>query len=369
MDRKPLGSLLHIRKPNEVKLGNEKDIRVMSKAQLSKQRSPRNRTMIITKDDRTRLLPGLITELPPRPLNSLITGTIHGDYQEWVKILPPGQVDLLFLDPPYNLDKSFNGNKFSRQNINEYTEWLDSALTVLKPLLKSTASIYICGDWYSSVSIFQAASKHFIIRNRITWEREKGRGAKSNWKNSGEDIWFCTMSDQYTFNVESVKLRRKVLAPYTVNEQPKDWNQGNDGNFRDTRPSNIWTDITILFWSMPENIDDPTQKSEKLLAKIVLASTNEGDFVFDPFLGSGTTSVVAKKLERKFLGIELDQESYCLLAEKRIALANELKIIQGFADGIFWERNTLAEQESISKNGKAKHERDTIDLFSLIHHG
>ncbi len=311
----------------------------MSNVQLAKQRAPRNRTITITQDDRVRLLPTLVTELPKHPFTTLITGTIHGDYQEWVKVLPYEKVDLLFLDPPYNLDKAFNGNKFFRQSVDEYTKWLDHALSILKPLLKHTASIYICGDWYSSVSIFQAASQHFIARNRITWEREKGRGAKANWKNSSEDIWFCTMSDEYTFNVENVKLRRKVLAPYTMNGKPKDWHQSMDGNFRDTHPSNIWTDITIPFWSMPENTDHPTQKSEKLLAKIILASTNPGDFVFDPFLGSGTTSVVAKKLERKFLGIELDQE-YCLLAAKRIELAGETKTIQGFADGVFWERNT-----------------------------
>lgn len=344
----------------------------MSNTPLAKQRSPRNRTMTIEKSDRARLLPKLITELPIRPLNSLVNGTINGDYQEWVKILPLGQIDLLFLDPPYNLDKSFNGNKFFRQDIDDYTNWLDNSLATLKPLLKPTASIYICGDWYSSVSIFQAASKHFIVRNRITWEREKGRGAKANWKNSSEDIWFCTMSNEYTFNVENVKLRRKVLAPYTVNGQPKDWDQGSEGNFRDTHPSNIWTDITIPFWSMPENTDHPTQKSEKLLAKIILASTNQNDFVFDPFLGSGTTSVVAKKLKRKYLGIELDQE-YSLLAEKRLELADEIKTIQGFSDGVFWERNTLAEQQSIGKNGngngngnnKTNH---TPDLFSLINH-
>ncbi len=90
---------------------------------------------------------------------------------------------------------------------------------------------------------------------------------------------------------------------------------------------------------MPENTDHPTQKPEKLLAKIILASTNENDLILDPFAGSGTTSVVAKKLNRAFCGIELD-EKYCLLAEKRLALAETDKTIQGFSDGVFWERNS-----------------------------
>jgi site-specific DNA-methyltransferase (adenine-specific) len=94
---------------------------------------------------------------------------------------------------------------------------------------------------------------------------------------------------------------------------------------------------------MPENTLHPTQKSEKLMAKLLLASTNPGDFVLDPFVGSGTTSVVANKLHRAFLGIEL-QEEYCLLAARRLEMAATNTTIQGFADGIFWERNTRHQQ-------------------------
>ena len=113
------------------------------------------------------------------------------------------------------------------------------------------------------------AEKYFKINNRITWEREKGRGAKSNWKNCSEDIWFCTMTDNFTFNVEDVKIKRQVLAPYKENGKPKDWVSVEKENFRTTFPSNIWTDITVPFWSMPENTDHPTQKPEKLVAKII----------------------------------------------------------------------------------------------------
>ncbi|MCA1626323.1 MAG: site-specific DNA-methyltransferase, partial [Acidobacteria bacterium] len=207
-------------------------------------------------------------------------------------------------------------------------------------LLKPTASIYICGDWRSSSAIQSIGMKHFKLRNRITWEREKGRGAKANWKNAAEDIWFFTVSDKYVFNAEAVKIKRKVIAPYIEDGKPKDWEQSADGNFRLTSPSNLWTDLTVPFWSMPENTAHPTQKPEKLLAKIILASTNENDSILDPFAGSGTTAVVAKKLNRNFTGIERD-ENYCLLAEKRLELAEKDKTIQGFVDGIFWERNSL----------------------------
>jgi site-specific DNA-methyltransferase (adenine-specific) len=296
----------------------------------------------------------LIRTRPARRSAAPITGTVVGDCCEWFSVLPLEHVDLLFLDPPYNLTKDFNGRRFSRTSVDEYTRWLADLLARMRPLLKRTATVYICGDWLSSPSIFAAATEHFIVRNRITWEREKGRGASRNWKNASEDIWFCTVSDDFTFNVDAVKLRRRVLAPYTDQHGlPKDWNQTSAGGFRDTHPSNLWTDITVPFWSMPENTDHPTQKSEKLLAKLMLASTSTGDFVLDPFLGSGTTSVVAKKLGRRCLGIEID-EDYCLLAAKRLERAALDPQIQGFADGVFWERNTLGVQRPSSRGDRSK---------------
>jgi len=147
------------------------------------------------------------------------------------------------------------------------------------------------------------------------------------------------VSDDYTFNVEAVKLQRRVLAPYRDGSgQPKDWQDTKQGKFRATHPSNLWTDISVPFWSMPENTDHPTQKPEKLVAKMILASSNPGDVVLDPFLGSGTTSVVAKKLGRRYVGIE-QAELYCCLAQKRLAMAEEDLTIQGYRDGYFWERN------------------------------
>ena len=127
------------------------------------------------------------------------------------------------------------------------------------------------------------------------------------------------------------------MAPYRENGRAKDWNE--EGKYRDTHPSNIWTDISVPFWSMPENTDHPTQKPEKLLAKIILASTDPGDLILDPFAGSGTTAVVSKKLGRRCISIESD-ENYCLLAQKRLELAETDTSIQGFEDGVFWERNS-----------------------------
>ena len=286
----------------------------------------------------------------PQKLSSITNRVINQDIFIAVKYLPEKFVDLLFIDPPYNITKKFNRVAFKEMNNNDYETWLDSWLSKLTILLKKNSSIYICGDWKSSSAIFRVGSKYFQARNRITWEREKGRGAKANWKNCSEDIWFFSNSDEYTFNVNKVKLRRKVLAPYRDEQRnPKDWGQNSSGNFRDSFPSNIWNDISIPFWSMPENTEHPTQKPEKLLAKLILASTNEGDLVFDPFIGSGTTAVVAKKLGRRYVGVEVDNY-YCSLAIKRLELAENDKKIQGYEDGVFWERNTLIEQVKSQKS-------------------
>jgi len=318
---------------------------------LEKHRAPRNRTITLSSEEKPLFLSRLKHLHSSVPLQDIMDSTINQDLFEIVDYLPNKFVDLMFIDPPYNLTKTFNGRLFKQTSVNKYAEWIDSWLSKLIRTLKPEASIYICGDWQSSPAIHLIAEKYFKIRNRITWEREKGRGAKRNWKNCSEDIYFCTLSNKYTFNVEQVKMKRRVLAPYThTTGEPKDWQRSEVGDFRITYPSNIWNDITVPYWSMPENTDHPTQKPEKLLAKIILASSQENDLVFDPFLGSGTTSVVAKKLKRHYIGIEID-DTYCCLAEKRLAMAETNVKIQGYEGGVFWERNTLAYQKRNGQGG------------------
>ena len=254
--------------------------------------------------------------------------------------LPEQFADLLILDPPYNLDKQFADRKFGRRSHDEYLQYLESWFPRLLKVLRPHASVYLCGDWQCSAADFQVMAKYLKVRNRITWQREKGRGAQNNWKNCCEDIWFATVGNKYYFDVDAVKQKRRVIAPYRENGRPKDWQETSEGNYRLTCPSNFWDDISVPYWSMPENTDHPTQKPEKLLAKLILASSRPGDLVFDPFLGSGTTAVVAKKLGRHFTGIEINQE-YCRWALKRLERAETDTTIQGYRDGVFWERNTL----------------------------
>jgi site-specific DNA-methyltransferase (adenine-specific) len=304
-------------------------------------RAPLNRTLTLSDEELTSYRARLERLESPVTANEVRDRVFCQDVFEALPKLPDRSVDLMFADPPYNLTKSFNDRKFKKISIDKYSEWLDSWMSLVSRIIKPTASIYICGDWRSSAAIHRLGEKYFIPQNRITWEREKGRGAKLNWKNCSEDIWFFTASENYYFNVDAVMLKRQVIAPYTDrNGDPKDWTETENGRFRVTHPSNLWTDVTVPYWSMPENTDHPTQKPEKLLAKIILASSKPGDLVFDPFNGSGTTTVVAKKLGRHYLGIEID-ETYCCFAQKRLDLASTDRAIQGYVDGVFWERNTL----------------------------
>jgi len=287
--------------------------------------------------------------LQPVDIDAIANRIVNQDVLEIIDLLPLSFVDMLILDPPYNLTKTFNSNTFRKRSLSAYIEWFEHLLVKLLPKLKNDASVYVCSEWYSSTAVHLVLEKHLKVRNRITWEREKGRGAKTNWKNASEDIWFATVSEEYVFNVGDVKLKRRVLAPYTdATGAPKDWEATDEGQFRLTHPSNLWNDITVPFWSMPENTDHPTQKPEKLLAKLILASTNESDFVFDPFMGVGSSLVAAKKLQRNFLGVEIEEE-YCLLAAKRLHLADHDKSIQGYHNAVFWERNSLSIQQQSRK--------------------
>ncbi len=315
--------------------------------------SSRNKTMILSAEDKSVLRKKLITLSDLKQNCDITNKTICADMLEVLPYIPNNFADLIIIDPPYNLTKNFGNKIFKAMDTKAYEKYLDTWFHQVCLKLKDTGSLYLCGDYKCTSSLQRAIEKEgLFILNRITWQREKGRGALNNWKNGMEDIWFAVKNPHsYYFNLEAVKIRRSVLAPYKKDGLPKDWQATSNGNFRDTCPSNFWDDISIPFWSMSENTPHPTQKPEKLYAKLILASSKEGDMVFDPFLGSGTGSVVAKKLNRKYCGIEIDEE-YAMLSLKRLSEAEKDNSIQGYTDGVFWERNTLQKQNALKKEKK-----------------
>jgi site-specific DNA-methyltransferase (adenine-specific) len=278
-------------------------------------KSSRNKTITVQSGDSSKYP---LLRFDPKKKNKIF----FGDALQELKKVPDKSVDLIITDPPYTIRKNFGKGTVSTKET-QFTLWCADWIEQCHRVLKKNGSIYICINWEASNIVEYLLKQQFTVRNRITWQRDKGRGAKKNWKNNLEDIWFATKSDKYTFNLDDVKIEKQVIAPYVDKEgQPKDWKEKNGKKYRLTHPSNIWTDLVVPFWSMPENTEHPTQKPEKLIERIIKASSNKGDLILDPFMGSGTTAVVAQKLKRDFIGFEIEKKYYTL-ANKRLALLDK----------------------------------------------
>ena len=228
-----------------------------------RKRAGRNRTLSVTGEEVEQLRDLVSTLSDIERGENVLNKIIHADLLAIIDRIPNGFADLAIIDPPYNLTKDFHGMKFEAMDNGAYIGYLETWFYKVCEKLKPDGSLYLCGDWKSTSALQTVLERAGLsILNRITWQREKGRGARNNWKNGMEDIWFAVKDRKnYYFDVEAVKMRRRVIAPYRENGQPKDWECTEQGNFRSTYPSNFWDDISIPFWSMPENTDHPTPVS------------------------------------------------------------------------------------------------------------
>lgn len=156
-------------------------------------RAGRNRTIDLTASEESRYRKSLLKLAEPADLRAITNKTIWQDVNDAIRFLPESFVDLMIVDPPYNLQKTYNTNTFKKMDSRDYVSWVDSWMSKMLRVLKPDASIYVCCDWQSSFPIYEVLTRYFSVRNRITWEREKGRGSKTNWKNCSEDIWFATI--------------------------------------------------------------------------------------------------------------------------------------------------------------------------------
>ena len=306
---------------------------------MPKERASMNRTITLTEEERYTYKDYISNKFKLNE-NSIICG----DFFEINSQIPDKYVDLILIDPPYNITKKYGENTFKAMSDDEYFNYVLKIFKHCLRVLKDNGTMYVCGDW--KTSYIQRKALEYLenqemcdVINRITWSRDKGRGANNNWKNNIEDIYMVVKDkNNYTFNIDAVKMKKTVLAPYKdKNGNNKDWQDDGEGAYRMTCPSNIWFDITVPFWSMAENTDHPTQKSEKLYAKLILASSNKNDIVYEPFAGVFTGCVTAQKLERNWFGVEYENE-YCLLGQKRLCLAKINNTIQGYEDGVFRDK-------------------------------
>ena len=306
---------------------------------MPKERASMNRTITLTEEERYTYKDYISNKFK---LNE--NSVICGDFFEINSQIPDKYVDLILIDPPYNITKKYGENTFKAMSDDEYFNYVLKIFKHCLRVLKDNGTMYVCGDW--KTSYIQRKALEYLenqeicdVINRITWSRDKGRGANNNWKNNIEDIYMVVKDkNNYTFNIDAVKMKKTVLAPYKdKNGNNKDWQDDGEGAYRMTCPSNIWFDITVPFWSIAENTDHPTQKSEKLYAKLILASSNKDDIVYEPFAGVFTGCVTAQKLERNWFGVEYENE-YCLLGQKRLCLAKINNTIQGYEDGVFRDK-------------------------------
>ena len=306
---------------------------------MPKERASMNRTITLTEEERYTYKDYISNKFE---LNE--NSVICGDFFEINSQIPDKYVDLILLDPPYNITKKYGENTFKAMSDDEYFDYILKVFKHCLRVLKDDGTMYVCGDWKTSYiqrKALESLENECLcdVINRITWSRDKGRGSEKNWKNNIEDIYMVVKDkNSYTFNIDAVKMKKTVLAPYKdKNGNNKDWQDDGEGAYRMTCPSNIWFDITVPFWSMAENTDHPTQKSEKLYAKLILASSNKDDVIYEPFAGVFTGCVTAQKLGRNWLGIEYENE-YCLLGQKRLCLAEINNTIQGYEDGVFRDK-------------------------------
>ncbi|OQX02221.1 MAG: adenine-specific DNA-methyltransferase [Thiothrix lacustris] len=239
---------------------------------------------------------------------------IHGDVLKSMRTIENESVDLIFADPPYNIGKDFDGLK---ENWSEECflawcyEWIDECHRVLKEngtfyLMNSTENMPFLDIW---------CRKNFHIKSRIIWAYDSsGVQAKTYYGSMYEPIIMLTKNEKnYTFNHEEIMVEAKTGAKRKLIDYRKNPPQPYNNK---KVPGNVWEFPRVRF-KMDEYENHPTQKPESLLERIIKASSNTGDVVLDPFSGSFTTSATAKRLERKSIGIEIN-ENYVKIGIRRL---------------------------------------------------
>ena len=249
-------------------------------------------------------------------------GIYHGDAIEVLRQIPNESIDLIFVDPPYNIGKDFAGRKDKWETDEAYLkwcyEWIDLCISKLKP----NGSIYLMTSTQFMQYFDLYVRDKLTILSRIVWTYDSsGAQAKKFYGSMYEPILFCVKDkNNYTFNSKDIMVEAKSgsqrkLIDYRKNP-PQPYNS-------EKVPGNVWNFVRVRY-RMDEYENHPTQKPISLLERIIKASSNEGDVVLDPFSGTFTTCYVAKQLNRKFIGIEI-QEEYLKIGLRRLGIATEYK--------------------------------------------
>lgn len=230
-------------------------------------------------------------------------------------------VDLIFCDPPYNIGKNFNGRKDKWKDDESYLNWCYEWIDLCIEKLKDNGAFYVMTSTQFMPFFDIYIRKKMEILSRIIWSYDSsGVQAKKYFGSKYEPILFCVKDkSNYTFNSDDILVEAKTGAKRKLIDYRK--NPPQPYNTKKV-PGNVW-EFPRVRYRMSEYENHPTQKPIKLLERIIKASSNEGDLVLDPFSGTFTTSYTAKKLKRRSIGIEIDEE-YSKIGIRRVLEQFEL---------------------------------------------
>ena len=230
--------------------------------------------------------------------------------------------DLIFADPPYNIGKIFNGHKDKWKDDESYLEWCYKWLDLCIKKLKPSGSFYVMTATQFMPFFDIYLRDNLEVLSRIVWFYDSsGVQAKNYFGSMYEPILFCVKDkENYTFNADEILVEAKTGAKRKLIDYRKNPPQVYNS---EKVPGNVW-EFPRVRYRMDEYENHPTQKPFALLERVIKASSNEGDLVLDVFAGTFTTSFVAKQLNRRSIGIEL-QEEYVKIGLRRLELETEFK--------------------------------------------
>ena len=238
----------------------------------------------------------------------------QGNSLDWLVSVDSESVDLVFADPPYNIKKA-EWDNFENQE--KYIEWSIQWISQASRILKSTGSLYVCGFSEILADLKYSVSKYFKNCRWLIWHYKNKANLGSDWGRSHESIIHFRKSEQAKINIDDVRIpygAHTLKYPSHPQAETSAYGKGK------TKKNNNWTpnpkgakpkdviEIPTTCNGMGETTPHPTQKPEELLRKFILASSEEGDLIIDPFSGSGTTIVVAEQLNRRWMGCDLNIE-------------------------------------------------------------
>lgn len=246
----------------------------------------------------------------------------HGDAIEVLSQIPDESVDLIFVDPPYNIGKNFAGRKDKWKTDKDYLDWCYQWIDICIRKIKPSGSIYLMTSTQFMPYFDIYVRDKVTVMSRIVWAYDSsGVQAKKYFGSMYEPILYCVKNkSSYTFNANDILVEAKTGAKRKLIDYRKNPPQPYK---TEKVPGNVWYFPRVRY-RMDEYENHPTQKPISLLERIIKASSNEGDIVLDPFCGTFTTCFVAQKLNRRFIGIEI-QDDYFKIGLRRLGIAQEYK--------------------------------------------